>query len=146
MSNLSVIRNGLKTVVEAYYSGFDFVVYPYEPDGVLEYPCLVCHPTEDLDYQTGPSGTSDVRFRLQATLHLYIQDSVELETEMDKYRSPTGTESLRAAVNSDDTLNGSVTYAEVVRSGQAQRGADAGQEKFWEFSSQFEIDIIKNIA
>ena len=145
MSNLSDIRNGLKTVVEAAYSGFDFVVYPYEPDGVLEYPCLVVHPTEDLDYLRTPQ-TNDVRFRLQATLYIYIQDSVELETEMDKYRSPTGTESLRAAVKTDDTLNGSVTYAEVVRSGQAQRGADAGQEKFWEFSSQFEIDIIKNIA
>lgn len=145
MSELSDIRNGLKTVVEAYYSGFDFVVYPYEPDSQLEYPCLVVHPTEDLDYQRTPQA-NDVRFRLQATLYIFITDSVELETEMDKYRSPTGTESLRAAVKSDDTLNGKVTYAEVVRSGQAQRGAEAGQEKFWEFSSQFEIDIIKNIA
>ena len=143
MSGLSDIRNGLKTVVEAAISGF--VVYPYEPDGALEYPCLVVHPTEDLDYQVGAIGANDVRFRLLGTLYIYIQDTVELETEMDKYRSPTGTESLRAAVKTDDTLNASVTYAEVVRSGQAQRGADDGP-KFWELSSQFEIDIIKNIA
>ena len=144
MSELSDIRNGLKTVVEAYY-GSGFVVYPYQPDSQLEYPCLVVHPTEDLDYLRTPQ-TNDIGFRLQATLYLFIQDSVELETEMDKYRSPTGVESLRAAVKSDDTLNSSVTYAEVVHSGQAQRGADPGQDKFWEFSSQFEIDIIKNIA
>ena len=144
MSDLSDIRNGLKTVVEAAIN--DFVVYPYEPDSPLEYPCLVVHPSEDLDYEVGATGANDVRFRLQATLYIFIADSVELETEMDKYRSPTGAQSLRAAVKTDDTLNGSVTWAQVVRSGQAQRGADPGQEKFWEFSSQFEITIIKNIA
>ena len=146
MSELSDIRNGLKTAVEAYYTGqgISFVVYPYEPDGQLEPPCLVVHPTEDIDYERAPQ-TNDIGFPLRATLYIHIQDTVEMETEMDKYRSPTGAESLRAAVKSDDTLNGSVTYAEVVRSGQAQRGADDGA-KFWEFSSQFEITIIKNIA
>ena len=76
----------------------------------------------------------------------HLVGAPDRDSDGSPYRSPTGTESLRAAVKSDDTLNGSVTWAEVVRSGQAQRGADQGQEKFWEFSSQFEIDIIKNIA
>lgn len=142
MSDLSVIREGLKTVVEAAIAGF--TVYPYEPDGALEHPCFVVNPTEDIDYVRTPLA-NDIRFRLLGTLYLFIQDSRELEEEMDLYRSPTGAKSLRAAVKTDDTLSGSCTYAEVARSGQAQRGADEGT-RFWELSSQFEIDIIKNIA
>ena len=144
MSALSDIRDGLRTVLEAHNSKLR--VYVYEPDGgVTQRPGLVLGFSE-LEYHEMAMGGNAIQQDLRATLYLTGGNSLEMEAELDKYRSPTGTESLRAAVDSDDTLNGSVTYAEVVRSGQAQRGADGGQEKFWEFSSQFEIDIIKNIA
>ena len=142
MSELSDIHDGIKTVVEAYYSGFDFVVYSQPPKGEKEYPCLVIYPTGDLDY-IRTVGADDVRFLTGCRLYLHIQDNVELEEEMDAYRSMTGTKSLRAAIKSDVTLNASCTYAEVVRSSQPERGFD-NEDNFWENSSLFEIDIIKN--
>ena len=140
MSKLSDIRAGIKTVVEAALA--DFTVYVNEPDHQKEYPCLVIHPIGDLNYVRTPL-IDDTRFNIPATLYLYIRDNTELEDEMDNYRSATGAKSLRAAVKTDDTLDGSVTYAEVITSTQPERGADNGDD-FWEYASLFEINVIKN--
>jgi hypothetical protein len=140
MSKLSDIRAGIKTVVEAALT--DFTVYVNEPDHPKEYPCLVIHPVGDLNYVRTPR-IDDTRFNVLATLYIDIRDMTEMEDKMDEYRSATGTESLRAAVKTDDTLNGSVTYAEVITSTQPERGVDNGDD-FWEYASTFEINVIKN--
>ena len=143
MSNLSAIRTGFKTVVEAAIPTLQ--VYPYQTDGVKEYPCLQVHVTEEIDYQTGAIGTNDARFELLADLLIQIHDSAAGWKEMDEYRSPTGTKSIRAAVETDRTLNSSCTDAEVVFSSEATRDRD-GQDGFWEFACQFRIQIIANIS
>ncbi len=140
-SKLKAIHDGVKKVIEAVIVG-DFRVYTYEPGAQLEYPCFVLHPTGDLNYVKTPL-IDDTRFNIFGTLYLYIQDNEELEQEMDAYRSATGNLSIRAAVKTDDSLDGSCTYAEVEESTQPVRGADSG-EAFWESSSQFRINIIKN--
>lgn len=142
MSILSDIREGFKTVVEG-ITGLR--VYAYEPDGALEYPCLVVQVTEQIPYDVGALGANDIRFNLLANLYFQKQVSLEGWKEMDEYRSPTGTKSIRAKVKTDTTLNGKVTYAEVVHSGEASRDRD-GNDRFWEFSCQFRVDVIKNVS
>ena len=141
MSVLSDIREGFKTVVEA-ISGLR--VYAYEPDGALEHPCLVLEPTEDLPYEMGAGDSNHLQFDLMATLYLHSQDSDEGWKEIDKYRSPTGTESIRAKVQGDRTLNASCDYAEASWSGEARRDRDSNDRR-WEYSCQFRINVIKRI-
>lgn len=140
-SKLKAIHDGAKKVIEAAIVG-DFHVYAYEPGVQKEYPAFVLHPTGPLNYVRTPL-IDDTRFNIRATLYLNIQDNEELEQEMDAYRSATGDLSIRAAVKTDDTLDGSCTYAEVIESTQPIRGADDGS-LFWESSSEFVINIIKN--
>jgi len=141
MSILSDIREGFKKVAEGIHG---LRVYAYEPDGVLEYPCLVVEPTEEMPYDLMIQ-TNNLRFNLVATLYLHAQSSGAGWKEIDEYRSPTGAKSIRAKVKTDDGLDGKVTYAEVVHSGEATRDRD-GSNSFWEFSCQFRIDVIKNIS
>ncbi len=140
-SKLMAIHAGAKKVIEAAIIG-PLRVYPYEPGAQRQYPCFVLHATGDLNYVRTPL-IDDTRFDIRATLYVYSQDNEELEEEMDAYRSATGELSIRAAVKTDDSLDGSCTYAEVTESTQPIRGAENG-ELFWESSSEFVINIIKN--
>ena len=142
MSTISDIREGFETLVGGIT---DLRVYAYEPDGVLEYPCLVLEPTEDQDFLVGALGDDDMRFDLMGTLYLHIQDSGEGWKELDEYRSSTGTKSIRARVKTDVTLGGTVDYAEVISVGNASRDKE-GNQRFWEFSCEFRTQIIKNVA
>ena len=144
MSIYSAMRAGLKTVLDAFYTDAQLVVYEYERDVRKDYPCLVVHQAEDINYQR-TAGSNDVRFILHVTLYLHAQDSIQLEQTMDDYKSPTGSLSFRAAIKTDDSLNGSVTYAELVRSGDSERGRDQSSQ-WWELSAEFEIDILINTA
>ena len=144
MSIFSDMRAGLKVVLDAYYTDAQLVVYEYERDVRKDYPCLVVHQAEDIDYQR-TAGSNDVRFILHVTLYLHSQDSIQVEQAMDDYKSPTGTLSLRAAIESDHFLNATVTYAELVRSGETERGRDQSSQ-WWELSAEFEIDILINTA
>jgi len=143
MSDLSVIRAGLKTVVEAAISGL--TVYPTSHDGPLEYPCLRVIRDHDIDYTVGAIGANDVRIILPAMLYLNIHDSTEAWDEMDNYLSPTGAKSIRAAVMTDVTLNASCTHAEVVRSSEVTPDPD-DKDRAWEFGARFDIAIIANIS
>ena len=140
MSKLSDIRAGIKTVVEAAITGL--TVYVHEPGHIKEFPCLVIHPAGPINY-VRTTLIDDTRFNIEATLYVDIRDMTEMEDEMDDYRSATGSKSLRAAIKTDDTLDGKVTYAEVITSTQPARGVD-DDENFWEFASLFEINVIKN--
>lgn len=120
-------------------------VYAYEPDGLLEYPCLLVQITEAIPYDVGPLGNNDIRFDLLADLYVQVNDSEAGWKDMDEYRSPIGTKSIRARVKTDTTLNGKVTYAEVMHSGEASRDRDSN-DRFWEFYCRFRVNVIKNIS
>ena len=142
MSNLSDIRDGLKTVLEAHNSKLR--VYIYEPDGgVLEKPALLLG-FDELDYHEMAIGGNAIQQDLRATLYLIGGNSLQMEAELDKYRSPTGAESIKAGIATDSTLGGAVDTTALRRSDDVQRNRD-GQGP-WEYSCVFHFDIIKSIA
>ena len=142
MSDLSEIRDGLKTVLETHNSKLR--VYLYEPDGgVTQRPGLVLGFSE-LEYHEMAMGGNAIQQDLRATLYLTGGNSVEMEAELDKYRSPTGAESIKAGITTDPTLNSKADTSKVVRSDDVQRNRDGMGP--WEYSCVFHFDIIKSIA
>ena len=137
MSQLSDIRDGVKTVIEAAITGLR--VYPYEPDGALEYPCLLLESTGSIEGPKTLSG-NPVWYDLTATLLLEIMDSDEGWREVEKYRSAGGAQSIQAAIRTDSTLNATAGDAYLVSSGQAHRGRSSA-DSFWEFSAEFTLRI-----
>ena len=141
MSTLSDIRNGVNTVLEA--ANPNLHVYPYEPGAPMEYPALVLEPTEDINYNLAAGGNS-FRLDLVATLHLRHAGNDVGWAEMDKYRSPTGAESIKAGVATDPTLNGSVDTAHVALSDKAAR--NNRESAYWQFSARFVITALVTAA
>jgi hypothetical protein len=141
MSDLSIIREEVKTVLEAGISGLR--VYPYEPDGYMEYPCVIVAPTEDIEYANRAINSENIRIDFSLVLYLAINSSTDGWKELDEYRSPTGAKSIRKAIKDNATLNSKVGHAEVTRSGEASRGRDVN-DRFWEFSCSFGMYVLKN--
>ena len=142
MSNLSDIRDGFKIVLEAHNTKLR--VYTYAPDGgINEHPALVMG-FDELDYHEMGMGGNAIQQELHATLYLTGGNSLEMEAELDKYRSPTGAESINAGIATDPTLNGAVDTTALRRSDDVQRNRD--QMGPWEYSCVFHFDTIKSIA
>jgi len=139
MSDLSAIRDGFATVVGA-ISGLR--VYANEPDGAREYPCMVVEPIEAMTYQEGAGTRIETDFEMLVTLYVQKQNSSEGWQELDKYRSPTGTESIMQKIRGDRTLNSSCDYSWLTAVEAGQRDRD-DQDKFWEFSCQFRCRVNK---
>ena len=140
MSDLSDIRDGFKTVLEAANSKLR--VYTYAPDGgVQEKPGLVLEHDTIEYHQVSMSGDS-LDIELHATLYLTGASSEEMWAEIDKYRSPTGTESVKRGLRTDDTLDSKVDVAVLISSGQVQRNRD--EMGPWEFSCQFTFGITQS--
>ena len=141
MSDFSDVRDGIKTVLEAHNSKLRVHIYP--PDsGIQEKPALVLEH-DDLDYDL-TLGANNVRMTLHGTLYYYTQQSAQGFAELDDYRSPTGTKSIKAGIETDVTLDSKADFARVVSSEDVQRNRNDGGP--WEFSVQFTFDIIKSIA
>ena len=138
MSNLSDVKGGIKTVVEAAIT--DLRVYSYPDDGALEYPCLVIQPTGELEYATTiDAGTLETT--LTATLYLQHGQSDKGWEEVDKYRS-FGSGSIKAAIETDRTLNGTADDSFVMSSSDAIRARD-DRDQFWVFTCEFNVLVIK---
>ena len=87
-------------------------VYGQPPESINELPAVVLL-TPDLEYGATFSGNT-LRHQLRALLLLgHPASSTEGWDELDNYLSPTGTKSIRAAVEGDRTLNGKVDDAVV---------------------------------
>ena len=140
MSDLSDIRDGLKTVLEAANSKLR--VYPRPPDeGVQNKPGLVLRHGP-IDYHEMAMGGDSLRFDLKAVLYLYGANSDEMWNEIDKYRSPTGTESIKRGLNTDDTLNGKADVAVLVSSDEGEVNRDG--TGIWEYSCMLTFSIIQS--
>lgn len=145
MSDMSDARDGMKTVLEAHDSKLR--VYTYPPDeGVNEKPALVLElditQGDDTEYQMVAMGGDAINYELVGTLYLQGGRSDEQWAELDKYRSPTGGQSINAGIKTDTTLNNKVDSACVVSSGDIQRNRDGSGP--WEYSAQFTFDIIQS--
>jgi len=141
MSDLSDIRDGLKSILETANPGI--TVYTYPPDeGVQSKPALVIEH-DPIEYHNLDLSGNSLRFNVHATLYLFGANSREVWNEMDKYRSPTGTESIKRGLRTDDTLGSKVDVTTLISSGQVERDRDGMGP--WEYSCQFTFGIIKSI-
>jgi hypothetical protein len=142
LSDLSDIFAGVKSVLEARNSKLR--VYTEPPSGALQYPCLVMEQDITIDYDVALSGNSwDVR--LPATLYVRHGKPEVAWQEIQKYVSPTGTESIKAGVESDNTLNSAVDDSELEGLVVVQRDID-DENRFWTFSARFVIHALETIA
>ncbi len=140
MSDLSEIRTGFKAVLEAHNPKLR--VYEYEPDGgINERPALLMG-FDELEYHELGMGSKSIQQNLRATLYLTGGNSLEMEKLLDDYRSPTGSVSIKAGINTDIKLGGVVDSVALRRSDDVQRNRD-GQGP-WEYSCVFHFDILKS--
>lgn len=150
MSDLSDIREGIKTVLEANLAGFRVYDYPEDNLGTdesrvtLQPPCGVIEAEEpDGQYLTIGSGC----FEVIHTLTIYVRSGSPREAwkELDEYRSPSGTKSIRAALRQDRTLDGKADNADVLwaSSGQAEQ---FGNRPSWQYTCQVGIQVIKSVS
>lgn len=108
MSTISQIRTALQTRL-ATISGLD--VYDTVP-GTINPPAAI------VQRRSGPHpdtlGASRVSYTMQVTVLLGLADDQAAQNALDGYLSPTGADSILAAVDADETLGGKVDYALVV--------------------------------
>lgn len=140
MTDFQDIRKGLATVIKSQISGLR--VYEYEPTFAarLEYPCLIISQFGDIPYlpvlQAGGFQTTLICFlRVEST------DREEAGKALDLYRWPNGDKSLFAAVNTDNTLEGSVNHAYVMNSSQPERDPDR-IDRMNEWQTIFTLQVI----
>jgi hypothetical protein len=142
VSSLSDIRDGIKTVLEAANSKLRVYIYPPD-EGVQQKPAMVLEH-DDINYHELAIGGNSLTLELQGTLYLQGAQSQELWAELDKYRSPTGTESIKRGIRTDDTLSSKADVAVVVSSSDVQRNRDGTGP--WQYSCQFTFEITKSIS
>ena len=77
-------------------------------------PMAVIHPQTGslIRYSTTMDGETD--YSLRAIILVSIGDSTEGQDLLDAYLSPTGPQSVYAAVQADPTLGGQVSYCAVI--------------------------------
>ena len=108
MASYRDIRLGVQTVLQAQIP--DLRVYAHEPEGVLEYPCVVVGQVQAFNYlpilQAGG-------FKGSIALMVYVHSTSpeEAQDALEAFYWPAGVNSLFRAINTDSTLNGSVNHA-----------------------------------
>ena len=138
MADYSDIRAGLKGVLTGQISGLR--VYEYEPDAVLEYPCIVIEQVGQHAYLP-ILAAGGFQADLEMTLYIYSGTNEDGWREIEKYRWPVGDKSVFAAINTDNTLQGKIQHAWVRETGPIEKGKN-DQSMFWEFSCAFTLELI----
>jgi len=103
------IRNGLQTRLET-ISGLQ--VYDHLPEGYAVSPAAAIQfvgwtPNESFSYSR-PAGQASYRFVISVRLSGLVPE--EMWQALDDYINPTGTNSILAAIDGDDTLGSVVDY------------------------------------
>jgi|TARA_R100000501_G_C2600468_1_gene97685 hypothetical protein len=88
------------------------VYAPHQLKGVLELPCALILPGEDI-YATAFDGVYDCIFRIVVCISK--QDTPSAFTGLLEYIEPTGAKSIFAAIDGDKTLNGSCSASKLAR-------------------------------
>jgi len=142
VADFDLVRKGLAKVVGDQVAGLR--VYPYQPDSALEYPCLIISHVGEVQFlpilQAG-----GFQAPLICLLRVSSSSVVEANQALEQYRWPNGEKSLFAAVNTDNTLDGSVNHGYVVSAGEPERDPD-GQDHSNEWQSQIVIQITHSVS
>lgn len=108
---IEAIGTGLKTLLET-ISDIKSVFAPNElPESINELPSALIIPGET-EYDKTFGGAIDCHFRI--IILLAKQDQPTALNRMLDYANPTGTDSVRAAINADNTLDGSCDSSQLI--------------------------------
>lgn len=106
MSDISEIYSGIRSVLITANS--KLTVYTEPPAHPPTYPNVVIEPTiEEPDYDID-LGDNSWSFIIPLTVTVRSGQANEGWQELMKYLSPTGTQSIKAGLRTDETLNGTV--------------------------------------
>lgn len=124
MADFDSIRRGLQKVLNAQIGQSVLRVYDYQPQGSLDYPCLIISHMGDIAYNPILQAGG-----FQADLVCYLRavstGRQEAHKALDEFRFPNGSKSIFAAVNTDHTLDGSVNHAWVSLVTEPEQDPDA---------------------
>tara|TARA_R110002020_G_scaffold298258_3_gene514130 strand:+ start:177 stop:584 length:408 start_codon:yes stop_codon:yes gene_type:complete len=109
MASLTSIRNGIATNLGNISSLF---VYGYVPDSI-EPPTAVVGVVESVEYDTSMARGADT-YEIPVLLYVSRVDAQDSQETLDTYLASTGANSIKAQVESDQTLGGSAMSCRVV--------------------------------
>ena len=109
MASLTSIRNGIATNLGNISSLF---VYGYVPDSI-EPPTAVVGVVESVEYDTSMARGADT-YEIPVLLYVSRVDAQDSQETLDTYLASTGANSIKAQVESDQTLSGSAMSCRVV--------------------------------
>ena len=141
MSIFSDIYAGIKTVLDANLTGVH--VYTDWPDNPLEYPAIVAMPFTD--YQVLTVGGNGFQCNIPLEVRVFSSSQGEAMDKLYDFISPTGTDSLRAALANDATLDSKVDDSHIVPVGPMERDAD-NQQAANEWGYTFNLQIVKQVS
>ena len=109
MASLTSIRNGIATNLGNISSLF---VYGYVPDSI-EPPTAIVGVVESVEYDTSMARGADT-YEIQVLLYVSRVDAQDSQETLDTYLASTGANSIKAQIESDQTLSGSAMSCRVV--------------------------------
>ena len=109
MASLTSIRNGIATNLGNISSLF---VYGYVPDSI-EPPTAIVGVVESVEYDTSMARGADT-YEIPVLLYVSRVDAQDSQETLDTYLASTGANSIKAQIESDQTLSGSAMSCRVV--------------------------------
>ena len=109
MASLTSIRNGIETNLGNISSLF---VYGYVADSI-EPPTAIVGVVESVEYDTSMARGADT-YEIPVLLYVSRVDAQDSQETLDTYLASTGANSIKAQVESDQTLSGSAMPCRVV--------------------------------
>lgn len=136
------IRNGLETQLKTIVG---LQVYDHEPDGASVMPAASIAfagwtPGETFSSSGRPGGSASYRFIITVRISGIVPE--EQWQALDDYINPTGTNSILAAIDADDTLGGVVDYT-VMTPGEAIDVTDKeSKADSWYYVQEFPVECV----
>ncbi len=109
MASLTNIRNGIATNLGNISS---LSVYGYVPDSI-EPPTAIVGVVDSVEYDTSMARGADT-YEIPVLLYVSRVDAQDSQETLDSYLASSGANSIKAQIESDDTLNGSAMSCRVV--------------------------------
>lgn len=109
MASLTSIRNGIGANLESISS---LMIYKYVPDSV-EPPTAIIGVVESIEYDTTIARGADT-YTIPIFLYVSRVDAQDSQETLDSYLASSGSSSIKAQVESDQTLGGAAQSCRVV--------------------------------
>ena len=141
---LTTIRDGIETRLKT-ISGLQ--VYDHEPtpiSGVTPAATIKLESMTQSETFKGASVPGDRTYRWTVTLRLAGAIPQEMWQSMDDYLAPTGSKSILAAIDGDDTLGGAVDWT-VMTPGESIDVTDReSRADGWYYVQEFPLETYKS--